>query len=79
MTEYVYQLFPVLSTLSFHYCYAVGSRLMRIPDQIISVTDLNTFFKEHRRARDSTVFIHPDVPILHQPIGTHTVCFVQIS
>ena len=65
VTEYVTQLFPVLSTLSFHYCYVVSSRLVRIPDHIKSATDLNTFFKEHRRARVSAVFIHPDVPILH--------------
>ena len=79
MTEHVTQLFPVLSTLSFHYCYAVISRLVRISDHIRSATDLNTFFKEHRRARVLNVFIHQDVPILHQPQGTPTVCFDQIS
>ena len=72
VTDYVTQLFPALSTVNFHLCYAVGSRLVRIEDSIRSAPDLKAFFKEHRR-RIPTIFVRPDEPIMYQPLGTPEV------
>ena len=73
--EYITQLFPILSSLSFHYCSAVGSRLVRIPDHIRRATDLKTFFKEHRRARVSTVFMRLDIP----PRSTYSMFYLHFT